>query len=551
MNTQTLRSPSSKWLPAVVILILIVLAIAAYFLLRPTAKPDVKAAAQPLTVSEGEAGKVGDLQVTEEALQLAKIKIEPVVQKLVAEKLSVSGSVQAGGDQLVKVTPRVTGKVVKLLAQSGDSVRAGQSLAVLESTELAQAQALYRQSSARVSAATKNLERQRQLAGLGQFGRPQVEEARSKSVEANSAINKAENDLSDQKTKLAEAQSERNSLQSKVFQAEAELEVAKSSRDRAEALFKEELISRQELERLRADYQKALADLNVAKSSLAQGETRILGSQASVKSAESELRLAKQRAGILQQALEREEKVYRGQFLTSKEIVEAESQLRQAQVESQGAADGVRLLGGSPGGGNTFTLTTPIAGRVQERTITLGETIDSEHAAFTVVNLDQVWAELAIAPRDLPTIRVGDLVELTSEASPGKTFKGTVLTVGTQADETTRAVTVRTTLGNAGHLLKPGAFVKGIVVTDVRRERITVPIGALQEHTGRPTIYVALGTPGAFEVRHVKLGTTGDGWREISEGLKPRERIAASGTFYLKSEALKSSLSDGCCAPSG
>ena len=163
MNTQTLRSPSSKWLPAVVILILIVLAIAAYFLLRPTAKPDVKAAAQPLTVSEGEAGKVGDLQVTEEALQLAKIKIEPVVQKLVAEKLSVSGSVQAGGDQLVKVTPRVTGKVVKLLAQSGDSVRAGQSLAVLESTELAQAQALYRQSSARVSAATKNLERQRQL----------------------------------------------------------------------------------------------------------------------------------------------------------------------------------------------------------------------------------------------------------------------------------------------------------------------------------------------------------------------------------------------------
>jgi hypothetical protein len=49
-------------------------------------------------------------------------------------------------------------------------------------------------------------------------------------------------------------------------------------------------------------------------------------------------------------------------------------------------------------------------------------------------------------------------------------------------------------------------------------------------------------------VRHVKLGVRGDGWREITAGLAAGERIAAGGTFYLKSEALKSALSDGCCA---
>jgi len=43
----------------------------------------------------------------------------------------------------------------------------------------------------------------------------------------------------------------------------------------------------------------------------------------------------------------------------------------------------------------------------------------------------------------------------------------------------------------------------------------------------------------------------GDGWREISAGLSAGEKIAVSGTFYLKSEALKSQLSDGCCAPAG
>lgn len=552
MSTQSIRQRPTKWTSIAIAAGVVIFGGLAFVVLRPSKPVAISTTqAKPLTVAEGEAGKVGDLRITAEAFELAKVTIQPAEEKLVSEKLSVSGNVQAGGDQLVKVTPRVTGKVVRLLAQSGDSVRAGQQLAILESTELAQAQAVYRQASARISAASKNLARQKQLANLGQFGKPQVEEARTKAVEADREVHEAEHHLSEEETKLAESQSERQGLVSKVNQAKAELEVAQSRLDRAEALYKEELISKESLERIRADQKKASADVEVAESGLAQGDARIKGAHARVDAAKGELNLAKRRSTIIAQGLQREERVYKGQFLTSREIVQAESELRQAQVEAQGAADGVRLLGGSPGGGNTFALTTPIAGRVQERTITLGETIDSEHAAFTVVNLDQVWAELAIAPRDLSAVRVGDTVELTSEAAPGKSFKGTILTVGSQADEATRAVSVRTTLGNASHILKPGAFVRGYVVTDIRRDRITVPIGAIQEHTGKPTVYVALNTAGAFEVRHVKLGVNGDGWREISEGLKPGERVAASGTFYLKSEALKSSLSDGCCAPGG
>jgi len=511
----------------------------------------VKQAATILSVPEGSAGKAGDLQVTEEALKLAEITLQPAVARMVEEKLAVSGIVQAGGDQLVKVTPRVVGKVVRVLAQPGDNVRAGQTLAVLESTELGQAQALYRQSVARVAAARTTLARQRQLAALGQFGRPQVEEARTKAVEADREVHEAEHHLSEEQTKLAESQSERQGLISRVNQAKAEREVAKARHDRAEALFNEELISRQELERVRADYQKAVADVEVAEAGLAQGEARIKGAQARVEAAEGELSLAKRRAGIIAEGLQREERVYKGKFLTTREIVLAESELRQAQVEQQGAADAVRLLGGQPGRGNTLPMASPISGRVQDRTITLGETIDPEHAAFTVVNLDEVWAQLAIAPKDLTMVRIGDQVELTSEATSGTKFRGTILSIGTQADERTRMVSVRTTLGNESHLLKPGSFVRGHVVTAVRQERITVPIGALQEHTGRATVYVSQGKPGAFEVRHVKLGTTGSGWREITEGLKPGEQVAASGTFYLKSEALKASLSDGCCAPGG
>jgi RND family efflux transporter MFP subunit len=551
MSTMTLGK-SKNWRPLLIGAIVLLTAGAVLFLgnrNRPvtTAKP----AEATLSVPEGEAGKVGDLQITQEAMDLAEITIRPVTAQLVAEKIEVSGVVQAGGDQLVKITPRVAGKVVRLLAGQGDSVRAGQTLAILESSDLGSAQAAYRQAGARLAAARKNLERQRQLAKLGQFGRPQVEEARTKSVEADRDVHEAEHHLAEERTKLAEAESERQGLVSLVKQARAELEVERARLDRAEIAFREELISRQEYERTVADHTKAAADLEVAESNLAQGDARIKGAKARVEAAEGELGLAERRAKIVLESLSREEKVYKGQFLTNREIVEAESAVRIAQVEMGGAADAVRLLGGSPGVGNSVRLTSPISGRVQERTATLGETIDPEHAAFTVVNLDRVWAQVAITPEHLPSVRVGDRVELKSEAAPGRKFNGVILSIGTMADEATRAINVRTTLDNPGDLLKPGSFVRGEVVTDIRRERTTVPEGALQEHTGRPTVYVGLGKPGDFEVRHVKLGFKGEGWQEISEGLKPGERVAASGTFYLKSEALKSQLSDGCCAPAG
>jgi cobalt-zinc-cadmium efflux system membrane fusion protein len=140
------------------------------------------------------------------------------------------------------------------------------------------------------------------------------------------------------------------------------------------------------------------------------------------------------------------------------------------------------------------------------------------------------------------------MVSLSSETAPGRLFVGRVSDMGSGADESTRSVRVRVALLNRDGALRPGSFVRGYATTDVRRERVTVPVGALQEHTGKPTVYVAMDATGTFEVRHVRLGVHGPGWREISTGLKAGERIATGGTFYLKSEALKSSLSDGCCA---
>src|SRR5690606_33344997 len=154
----------------------------------------------------------------------------------------------------------------------------------------------------------------------------------------------------------------------------------------------------------------------------------------------------------------REERIYRGGYATSKEIVEAESAVRQAALEQQAAADQVRLLGGTPGGGDTVAVTAPIGGRVTERAVTLGETVSPEKTLFTVVNLNSVWVQLRVYSRDLPSLRPGQKVTVTSDAAPNRTFTGAVSYIGDVVDETTRTVKVRAVIANAGGALKPGIF---------------------------------------------------------------------------------------------
>lgn len=567
----------------------------------------------------GEAGKVGDLVITDEAMELAEIKLAAATQRNVAEKLPVTGSIEAGGDRLVKITPRVAGKVVSVSALVGDPVRAGQTVATLESTELAKAQAEYEHARIGLDLARGNLERQRKLAGLGAFGNPRYEESRRAAAAAEGDVNGAEKDVDEARQEVSKARSARAALQGEVAQAEADVAGAESdaaaagsqivraeggvksrqsalsqaqtqarvARDRfkrVDALLKDEIVSKQDWEQAQGEVQRAEADVEAARSNIAQAlseveaarsvqkslQSKVTAAKAKVRAAqervtqaaaeiegagarlghaEARLASARKQVDLARLAQTREERVFRGGFASSKEIVEADGRLQEARQELDRAVKAVRLLGGQPGGGSTLTVVSPIAGRVQERKVSLGQTVDAEHELFSVINLDLVWAQLHLTPKDLAQVRAGQRAVLTSDAAPGRTFTGTVSAIDSVADETTRTVRVRVALTNVDGALRPETFVRGNVVTDVRRERVTVPVEALQDHQGKPTVYVAVGKkPGAFEVRHVTLGVPGDGWREVSDGLQPGERIATGGTFYLKSEALKSSLSDGCCA---
>ena len=93
-----------------------------------TAGPDTPSQDGPssLTLPEGVTGKVGEVQVTEEALKLAEIEVAPAELRQVREQIVATGTVKTGGNQLAKVTPHVAGEVTEIFVLPGAQVQQGQ-----------------------------------------------------------------------------------------------------------------------------------------------------------------------------------------------------------------------------------------------------------------------------------------------------------------------------------------------------------------------------------------------------------------------------------------
>ncbi|MBX3592114.1 MAG: efflux RND transporter periplasmic adaptor subunit [Burkholderiaceae bacterium] len=108
----------------------------------------------------GAAGRVG---LSPEELRTAGVKVEPLKLRSVVDQVVLTATIRANQDRIAHVAPRVPARVVNVKAKLGDHVRAGQTLALLDSIELGEAHAVYRQAQSQFALASADLERAQKL----------------------------------------------------------------------------------------------------------------------------------------------------------------------------------------------------------------------------------------------------------------------------------------------------------------------------------------------------------------------------------------------------
>lgn len=112
--------------------------------------------------------------------ETANIKIEEVSLRSLEDVLQVPGNVQFNENKLAHVGSRVPGRVVEVRANLGDKVKQGDSLAIIDSTELGTAQSEYLKAKANFLAQGKAYERAKKLLegkaiSLGEYQKREAE----------------------------------------------------------------------------------------------------------------------------------------------------------------------------------------------------------------------------------------------------------------------------------------------------------------------------------------------------------------------------------------
>ena len=101
----------------------------------------------------------------------------------------------------------------------------------------------------------------------------------------------------------------------------------------------------------------------------------------------------------------------------------------------------------------------PSSGTVTSRSVNPGQVIEANKELMRVTDLSTVWVVGQIYEKDLATIRVGSGANITSDAYPGRVFRGRISYVDPKIDPATRTAQVRIELANPGQVLKIGMYV--------------------------------------------------------------------------------------------
>jgi Cu(I)/Ag(I) efflux system membrane fusion protein len=182
-----------------------------------------------------------------------------------------------------------------------------------------------------------------------------------------------------------------------------------------------------------------------------------------------------------------------------------------------------------------LTVFSPVTGVVTERLVTAGQYVNEGAALFSVAPLSSIWVEAELYESEIGRAPLETPAVVTSEAYPGREFRGRVSFVDPVVNPETRTVKVRIDLPNPGDLLKPEMFVR-VALKGQKARALAIPEGAVVITGERALAWIET-APGTFEPRNISVGRRGDGFCEALSGLSESESVAASGGFLIDSES--------------
>jgi membrane fusion protein, copper/silver efflux system len=176
-------------------------------------------------------------------------------------------------------------------------------------------------------------------------------------------------------------------------------------------------------------------------------------------------------------------------------------------------------------------------GVVIDKPVQEGMRVDAGEALYKTADLSDLWLIAQVQEQDLGTIQPGEVAHATFVAFPGRTFEGKVDFIYPTLSAETRTAKVRVVLPNPDQILRAGMYAAVQIDAALGGAPVlSVPSSAVLDNGTRQVVLIARGG-GRFEPRTVQLGTHGQDWDQVLDGLHPGEKVVVDANFLIDAES--------------
>jgi membrane fusion protein, multidrug efflux system len=132
----------------------------------------------------------------------------------------------------------------------------------------------------------------------------------------------------------------------------------------------------------------------------------------------------------------------------------------------------------------------PFDGKLGVRQVDVGQYLAPGTPIVTLQQLDPMFVDFYLPQQALGRIAVGQKVEVTADAYPGRTFEGTVSSLNSKVDPSSRMLQVRASIPNADGALLPGMYLTVSVASGPPQSLVTIPLSAVAFNPYGSLVYV-------------------------------------------------------------
>jgi cobalt-zinc-cadmium efflux system membrane fusion protein len=225
-------------------------------------------------------------------------------------------------------------------------------------------------------------------------------------------------------------------------------------------------------------------------------------------------------------------------------LIQAQNDVRSATTALEAARNRLRILGLSDEAIAAFqekgridpqtTIVAPIAGTVVQRKVGPGQyvTAGASDPVFVIGDLSTVWLTAFVRETDVSAVSVGQDISFTVLALPGRVITARINYVAASIDPATRRLLVRASVDNKDGLLKPEMFANVTIYSASDHPAVAVPKQALIYEGDQVRVWVAHDDK-SIELRQIKTGLTNGNLVEVTDNLKPGEKIVTKGSLFI------------------